>query len=816
MMHWRIFGSGLARTLAAGLALGWLGCAGKTTTVVLPPPTPAPRQIPIRVSTAPVKPETKPESSTKAGAAEAPWERGGPAIEGYAAAIKKIPSYRRTRPKGEKEYPIDLNLKNADLVEAVRVLMETMSLNYMIDPRVKGTVNVRATGKLSQSELLGILEAFLVVNNATLIKGDKVYKIVPLEKASTGAMPVYSKGVTPVGMTAQVIFLQQTDPKELVKVLKPMVSAGGAISEGSHNSLILVDYPGNLEKLLELIHLVDSRALSQTLVRLLRVQNSDPNEIIGEMETIFSAYGALAQKGKFGVSFMPVPRLNSVMVLAASPVLMDRAVYWVRQLDLQSEMLANVHVYHVQNYKAKNLADLLTQAYGGQVAAAIKEKKPETGAAPTFGRAGTGATGGLGTTGGLGAGTSGMGATTGTTGLGAGTSGLGTTGAAGTTAGTGAAAAAPATGKERATAAAGLAGAGAAKEGVRIIPDEENNLLVVVAPPHEWRIISELLPKLDIMPRQILAEVLIAEITLTDELRYGIEWFLGATPTTGTTSSGTVTTGTAAALSNVLNPTTSGTTTLTGSGGQSINLTSTAASTFSQAGGFAFAVAALNTVKTLVNVLATEGKVKVLASPTIMAANNQEARIHIGADTPVLTSESVPLVSQTTSFSTSTVQYRSTGIILSVKPQINKSGLVTLDISQEVSSVQPTTSGVNNTPTFTIRTAKTSLITGDNQTVVLGGLIRDDMSRTKSGIPILRKMPILGGLFGLEDTSYTKTELIVLITPHIITNLEEGAKITQEMKDKVLQAPLPQAPRPTGAPPAAAAPEPARSGGGAY
>jgi len=311
--------------------------------------------------------------------------------------------------------------------------------------------------------------------------------------------------------------------------------------------------------------------------------------------------------------------------------------------------------------------------------------------------------------------------------------------------------------------------------------------------------------------------VLIAEITLTDELRYGIEWFLGATPTTGTTSSGTTTAGTAAAVGNVLSvPGTTGTTTLTGSGGQTLNITSTAASTFSQAGGFAFAVAALNTVKTLVNVLATEGKVKVLASPTIMAANNQEARIHIGADTPILTSESVPLVSQTTSFSTQTVQYRSTGIILTVKPQINKSGLVTLDIAQEVSAVQSTTTGVTSTPTFTIRTAKTSLITGDNQTVVLGGLIRDDFSRTKSGIPILRKMPILGGLFGVEDTSYSKTELIVLITPHIITNLEEGAKITQEMKDKVLQAPAPQAPPPTGAPPAATAPVSAPRGGGAY
>jgi general secretion pathway protein D len=153
----------------------------------------------------------------------------------------------------------------------------------------------------------------------------------------------------------------------------------------------------------------------------------------------------------------------------------------------------------------------------------------------------------------------------------------------------------------------------------------------------------------------------------------------------------------------------------------------------------------------------------------------------------------VPLISQTTSFQTSTVQYRNTGIILSVKPQINARGLVTLEISQEVSDAKGTTTGVGGTPTFTVRQAKTQLITGDNQTVVLGGLIREDRTLTQAGIPGLRKMPLLGSLFGSEGVSKQKTELLVLITPHIITNLEEGARITHDMKEKVgLEEPSPQ------------------------
>ena len=143
----------------------------------------------------------------------------------------------------------------------------------------------------------------------------------------------------------------------------------------------------------------------------------------------------------------------------------------------------------------------------------------------------------------------------------------------------------------------------------------------------------------------------------------------------------------------------------------------------------------VNKLKGLINLLAAQGKVNILASPHIMAANNQEARIMIGEEVPILTSSSVPLISQTTSFQTSTVQYRNTGIILSVKPQINAKGLVTLEIAQEVSDAKGTTTGVSGTPTFTVRQAKTTLITGDNQTVVLGGLIREDRTVTQAGIP---------------------------------------------------------------------------------
>ncbi|MHB8066426.1 MAG: type II secretion system secretin GspD [Desulfobaccales bacterium] len=781
----------MTRLLILFLTLGLMGCAGSTTVAPTPPPS-GPLKVPVRVSQAPTKTDNKAATALRA-AAKAEKERreeGGRedlGMQQFATAIKKVPLKQRQPKAGEKVYPLDLNLKGADLVEAIRVLADTLGLNYTVDSRVKGTVNVRASGKLTEADILGIMESILVINNATLIKQGNLYKIVPLDKSYTESMPVFRQGEMPVGMTVQVVFPQQTSTKELVTLLKPMMSPGGSISEGAHNALIMVDHPGNVEKLLQLIHMIDTQALAQTMVRVVKVQNTDPGEIISELEVIFSAYGTLGQKGKFGVTFMPVQRLNSVMVLANSGALMERALYWVRQLDMRTDMLANVHVYNVENYKARNLADLLTQVYGGSATSpTIKEKKPETGAralgSSAFGGAGGGGMGGSGLGGGA---TGGMGGSqTGTGmggGLGGGMGGGTGMGGAGGLRSQSAGGAAAATMKEQAVPMGPGGGKGEAKEGVRIIPDEENNLLVIVAPPHEWRIISRLLKSLDVMPRQVLNEVLVAEVRLSDELSYGIEFILGGTAQAPAASTGTGTSSSTSGVAVSSSSATAAPTTIAG-----VSVSGPASAAFTTASGLTFvATDTLNKLKGLINLLASQGRADILASPHIMAANNQEATIMIGEEVPTLTSQSVPLVSQTTSFQTSTVQYRNTGIILSVKPQINANGMVTLDIAQEVSSANTTSTGVNSTPTFTVRQAKTSLITGDNQTVVLGGLIREDNTTSQAGIPGLRKMPVFGPLFGSEKVSKQKTELIVLITPHIVTTLEEGAKITHDMKYKV-------------------------------
>jgi general secretion pathway protein D len=674
--------------------------------------------------------------------------------QGYGDRIKNLPAYRHRPKNGEKIYPIELNLQNADLVEAIKVLSDTLGLNYAIDPRVKGTVNVRASGRLTRSELLSIMENLLLVNGATLVQDGQFLNIVPAKEAITGALPVYRQGRMPAGSFAQVIFLDQTSAKEMLTVLKPLVSQAGSISEGAGNSLILVDYPANIEKILELVHLIDSRALNNSMVRMVRIDNASPPAIIAELESIFSSFGALGKKENFGVNFIPVDRMNSILVLASSRVLMDRAANWIRELDSRSDTSANVHVYHVENYKAKNLADILRQSYGetsgGQGIRATKTKTGLSG----FKFSGSSTTS-TGTAGGTMGGSTTGGAT------GSNFASLGSGGAGATLSSSGS--------KEQAIPLAGGGGAETGKENIRIIPDEDNNLLVVIAPPYEWQTIHSLLRRLDIMPREVLCEVLIAEISLTGQLKYGLEWFFkgNANPSATATSTTSDQAGTSSTTSSSINFSS-----FSGPLGAAYN-----------ASGFTFvANDVYNALKGFINLSAQDGNVKILASPHIMAANNQEATIQIGDEVPILTSQSVPLVSQQTSFQTSTINYRNTGILLTLKPQINSRGLVTLEIAQEVSSAAATTTGVNNTPTISVRQAKTTLTTANNQTVVLGGLIRDDLTRSRSGIPGLRNLPLMGPLFGSESKDKKRTELIVLITPHVVNNLEEGARLTDKMK----------------------------------
>ncbi len=298
----------------------------------------------------------------------------------------------------------------------------------------------------------------------------------------------------------------------------------------------------------------------------------------------------------------------------------------------------------------------------------------------------------------------------------------------------------------------------------RVLADEITNSLIVLATPADYSFVEETVKKLDTVPRQVMIEVLIAEITLQDQLKFGLEWLISSQTNLQ------------------MNPFKRDIH-LNGFIGQNTDTLATTDLTKGLSGFSYAAVDAAGKVKALLNTLASESKLNVLASPHIIAADNREARIQIGDQVPIATSQATAV--GTSNSILTTIQYKDTGTILKVKPQINESGLVSMEVSQEVSNFTPQTVLGTDQFIFSKREASTNVVAQDGQTIVIGGLISNNDNRTRSGIPLLSKLPIIGYLFGSTSNSKTKTEIIVMLTPHVMRNQQEAGTVSSAYIDRL-------------------------------
>jgi general secretion pathway protein D len=285
-------------------------------------------------------------------------------------------------------------------------------------------------------------------------------------------------------------------------------------------------------------------------------------------------------------------------------------------------------------------------------------------------------------------------------------------------------------------------------EGFDIIPDEPTNSLIIRASMSEYADILENLKVVDVYPQQVLLEVLVGEVTLTDELKLGIDW----------------------SFTNMFGP------------GGAYKGTATLASGVAS-NNFNYLVEKTGKLTAAFRSLAQDGKASVLSSPSVIATNGKKARINVADQVPVVTST---LQSNTNPpVTTTTVEYRDVGVILSFTPYINDSGLVTLEIEQEVSEVNTTSSGTN--PTFFKRSISTNLVASQDQSIVLGGLVKERKSLDRAGLPWFYKIPVFGWLFGSRSDSITRNELLIFITPRVIRNVEEGILLSRDFEERVQQ-----------------------------
>jgi general secretion pathway protein D len=288
--------------------------------------------------------------------------------------------------------------------------------------------------------------------------------------------------------------------------------------------------------------------------------------------------------------------------------------------------------------------------------------------------------------------------------------------------------------------------------GLKISADDSKNIIIIIGSPSVYKNILRLLQSLDTPPRQVLIEATIAELTLTDELKYGVEWFVKNSMSGGAYTLGTLGkfgVGTISGLS------------------------------------YSF-LSETGNLQVLISALASANKANILSTPRLTVLDNKEATIQVGQDVPTVTGEATASDISTTTTTPSvlrSIQYRNTGIILRVKPTINTEGLVTLDISQEVST--PGADGAGGSPIFLMRKINTSVVVANGQTIALGGLMQENDSTSEQKVPLLGDIPLIGNLFKYSSKKKEKTELLVLVTPTILSSTSDAAQITDELKKEL-------------------------------
>jgi general secretion pathway protein D len=680
---------------------------GKTFAQRLEPAPRSPQPIPP-----PMRPGTLP------GMPPAPPVMAAPPVSPPIETPAPIgPSRRAEPPKGAR---FVLNFDNADIYEVIRVMAEMMGINYVIDPRVKGVVNIRTTGQISTQDIFPIFQTILKMNGATAVQKGIVYEIVPFGEAKKLFIPPTVNRVPGRSQeeryTIQILSLRFIPATEASKIIKPFLSDGADIVEHPLQNLLVVgDLSSNIQKVVSIMELFDVDIFSDTRVRIYPILNADVNEVAKEMERIFSSLEVSLKSGRgVGITFTPITRINSLLAVSSIPGVFEKVERWVKELDrIPGEgTQLNVFVYYVQNGKAKDLAEVLKQVY-----VPIKGAKPEGKEKAT-----------------------------------APTSTSGTPTAPGPR-GVRPSPATPSTGPGSAREESG----GVPEGEISIVVDDTTNSLIIRAYHRDYRAILDTIRKLDIYPKQVLIEVLLAEVTLDDSVKYGLEWstFSDSFTKGGRTYSYTV-----------------------GAGG--------IAPQTDMVSGLRYAITSVDRLAAAISASASEDRLKVIGSPHVLASNNKEARIQIGQSQPILTNTYTTTGTTSPGVVEGTIEYKDVGIILTVTPRISDSKLVTLDISVESSTVGQTALGnLTQVPFFPKKTAKTTLSIMEKETIVIGGLIEDRKEAVKTGIPYLSKIPVLGALFGWHANTVSKTETVIFLTPRVIGDLADSNRVTEEIREKV-------------------------------
>jgi general secretion pathway protein D len=663
---------------------------------------------------------------------------------------------------------VQLDFADTDIREvAAQILGNMLHLNYAIDPSVHGTATLRTVAPLNESQLIPVLQSLLAQNGATLVTSGGVYRVVPVQAAVGVAGGPGTAGGT-------MVPLRYAAAEDLAKVLTPYVQGGARIvAVPSANAIIVSGEPAQRDALEAMIKSFDIDVLAGQSYALFPVANGNTEDFSTALQQAFRAQqgGQLASQ----VRVVPMPRVGAVLVIANSPRYLNdaRRAYAVVERGMR-QTTRTWHVYYVQNSTANDVAYILQQAFTPNNVTAQPSARAQGQQSQSQGISSIGSSGGVGSTpnnstGLGGTGTSSLG---GTGGLGG---GLGTSGGTTGTGGQGRASTSSAsTGSNPLlgglTNGGGGGGGDQSASAMRIVPNPENNAILIYATGEEEDTVEAMMHKIDILPLQVRIDVIIAEVDLNDNLAYGTQYYFTHHALHG-------------ALAQAASALASGN-------------TSGPSASSSSSGGFVFnAVGSSGDI--VLSALQGISTVKVLSSPELLVLDNETAQLQVGNLVPYLSAQTtVPTAGLLTSGleTSNSVNYFNTGVITAVTPRVNSGGLVTLDITQQVSSVAPnsgtsSTSGSSiNSPTFQQRAVQTRVVVQDSQTVGLAGLISDNVSRQNSGIPFLKDIPIISFFASNQSNARSRTELLVLLTPHVLHDQRDARALTEDLREQLPRA----------------------------
>jgi len=671
----------------------------------------------------------------------------------------------------------DLNFENTPVTTVAKVVLgDILNIGYAIDPRVQGTVTLVSVRPIPKSDIVFVLESALRLSGVVLVRDGAGYRLTPLGDA-VGAGRVDSAAASPEpGYGVSVVPLQYVSAQTVLKLMDSFATKPGSVRADPTRNLLLIQGTGAERRTaVDTAMSFDVDWMRGQSVGIYPLSSSAPEPIIAELEKIMdSGDSGLSQSV---VKFQAMSRLNAILVVSRKPALLHTASTWIKRLDREDTARNSVHVYRVKYGDARQIAKVLTDMFiGGSQASldsADNQLAPGSGssAASSADRLSLNANSSSASqTGGFGSSQ---------------TSGFGSRMASGTGAG-----GAPGSGQSQsaggnpATAGGALDARGGGGngqpllQGVRITPDVVNNTLLIYADQGNYQVIQATLDQVDQPQLQVAIDATIAEVTLTNELSYGVQAFLtsknlglhpdnGSILNTQATQAPTTTTTTPAS---------------TATGTAAVATTVTSAFINRAFPGFNFLIGSEAQPSAILDALHTVTSVKVLSNPSLVVINNQTASLQVGDVVPVSTGSATVLTTSNTVVNT--IDYRNTGIILRVSPRINANGNVRLEVEQEISSVSPTTAA-SLTPTVSERLVKSSISVATGQTVLLAGLISEQQSGTRNGIPLLDEIQGLGDAFSHQDKTGTRTELIIFIRPQIIRDGTDAHNVAEELRSKL-------------------------------